>query len=199
MCPEGSDPVERVDRSEGNGSAPPQPAEAGERADGTDGNERTDDSIPEPVADKPAELTGEISAMPPEEASKVAAEIRAVAELRGIDTDVADLVELQKTGPIPTITKADDEDVLSAEELRDAWPLLDLEERSDGLRVLPREDAEDFFIALNASDQAALLRHFRPGQRRQWMRLLEPDDVADVIQEAPEANRATLLHLLDAP
>ena len=26
--------------------------------------------------------------------------------------------------------------------------------------------------------------HFRPGQRRQWMRLLEPDDVADVIQEA---------------
>src|SRR5215468_8258280 len=116
MCPEGSDPVERVDRSEGNGSAPPQPAEAGERADGTNGNERTDDSIPEPVADKPTELTGEISALLPEEASKVAAEIRAVAELRGIDTDVADLVELQRTGPIPTV-KPDDEDALSAEEL----------------------------------------------------------------------------------
>src|SRR5262249_44505516 len=75
----------------------------------------------------------------------------------------------------------------------------DLDERGDGLRVLPREDAEDFFIALSGKDQAALLVHFRPGQRRQWMRLLEPDDAADVIQEAPEGHRATLLHLLDAP
>ncbi len=213
MCPEGSDPGERVDRAEGNGSASPQPVEPGEhtngaeRKDGTERKnerknehtERTEDSIPEPVADKPAELTGEISALPPEEASKVAAEIRAVAELRGIDTDVADLVELQKTGPIPTVTKLEDEDALSAEELRDAWPLLDLEERSDGLRVLPRDEAEDFFIALSASDQAALLLHFRSGQRRQWMRLLEPDDAADVIQEAGEEHRDKLLALLDAP
>ncbi|HMG56052.1 MAG TPA: magnesium transporter [Kofleriaceae bacterium] len=173
MSPDGRDPVEHVDP--------------------------TEDSVPEPVLDKPTELTGEISMLPPAEASKVAAEIRAVAELRGINTDVAELVELQRTGPIPTVTRVDDDDALSAEELRDAWPLLDLEERSDGLRVLPREDAEDFFIALNASDQAALLLHFRPGQRRQWMRMLEPDDVADVIQEAGEAHRDKLLGLLDAP
>src|SRR5256885_16016731 len=126
MSPDGSDPGSRVDRAE--------------------------DSVPEPLTERPAELTGEISMLPPEEASKVAAEIRAVAELRGVDTDVAELVELQKTGPIPTITRADDEDALSAEDLRDAWPLLDLEERSDGLRVLPRDEAEDFFIALSASD-----------------------------------------------
>jgi magnesium transporter len=204
MCPEGSDPGERVDRAEGNASAPPEPVAPGARTDGTNGPERpdrgrTDDSIPEPVVDKPADLTGEISTMPPEEASKVAAEIRAVAELRGIDTDVADLVELQKTGPIPAVTKLDDEDALSAEELRDAWPLLDLDERSDGLRVLARDEAEDFFIALSASDQAALLLHFRSGQRRQWLRLLEPDDAADVIQEAGEDHRDKLLALLDAP
>jgi magnesium transporter len=204
MCPEGSDPVERVDRAEGNGSPPPQPVEPVEPGDRTapnDGNERTepnDNGVPEPLTDKPTELTGEISTLPPEEASKVAAEIRAVAELRGIDTDVADLVELQRTGPIPTV-KVEDEDALSAEDLRDAWPLLDLEERSDGLRVLPREDAEDFFIALSASDQAALLLHFRSGQRRQWLRLLEPDDAADLIQEAGEGHRAKLLGLLDAP
>jgi magnesium transporter len=65
--------------------------------------------------------------------------------------------------------------------------------------VLLREDAEDFFIALTAGDQAALLLHFRPGQRRQWMRLLEPAAVADVVQEAGEANRTILLDLLDAP
>lgn len=173
MCPEGSDPVERVDRAE--------------------------ESIPEPVSDKPAELTGEISLLPPEEASKVAAEIRAVAEQRGVDTDVAELVELQKTGPLPAVTKVEDDDALSADELRDAWPLLDLEERGDGLRVLPREEAEDFFISLSAGDQAALLLYFRAGQRRQWMRLLEPDDVADVVQQVGEQNRDQLLGLLDAP
>ncbi|MBC7976390.1 MAG: magnesium transporter [Myxococcales bacterium] len=140
--------------------------------------------------------------LPPEEASKVAAEIRAVAEARGEDSDAPELVDLgtlrSKTGPLPLIPAADDNE-LSADELRDAWPLLDLEERSDGLRVLPREDAEDFFIALGATDQAALLLHFRPGQRRQWMRLLEPDDVADVVQEAGEEHKTLLLDLLDAP
>ncbi len=157
------------------------------------------EAVPEDIAEKPSELTGEVSMLPPEEAIKVAAEIRAVAEMRGIDSEFVELAELQKTGPLPVVAKPVDEDALTLDELRDAWPLLDLEERSDGLRVLPREDAEDFFIALNATDQAALLVHFRQGQRRQWMRLLEPDDVADVIQEAGDEQRATLLHLLDAP
>ncbi len=65
--------------------------------------------------------------------------------------------------------------------------------------MLPREDAEEFFISLSPRDQADLLLYFRPGQRRQWMRLLEPDDVADVIQQAGEANRVILLALLDDP
>lgn len=163
--------------------------------------DRPDEAVPEIVVDRPAELTGEIVPLPPEEASKVAAEIRAVAETRSEDSGAAELMELSKTGPVPATTRPEeaDDDTLSADELRDAWPLLDLDERSDGLRVLPREDAEDFFIALTATDQAALLLHFRPGQRRQWMRLLEPDDVADVIQEAGELHRTTLLDLLDAP
>jgi magnesium transporter len=88
---------------------------------------------------------------------------------------------------------------LSADDLRDAWPLLDLGERSDGLRILPREDAEDLFIGLPAADQAKLILHWPGGQRRQWMRLLEPDDVADVIQEAGDDARGPLLALLDEP
>lgn len=162
-----------------------------------------DDSIPEPIADRPVEATGEISALPPEEAQQIAAEIRAIAESRGEDSEVIDLADLPQSGaivqPSAAAAAAEDDDALSPEELRDAWPLLDLEERSDGLRVLPREDAEEFFIALNAADQAALLLHFRAGQRRQWMRLLEPDDVADVVQQVGEHHRATLLALLDVP
>ena len=175
------------------------------------------EGIPEPIGDR-SDATGEITMLPPEEAQKVAAEIRAIAEARGDDSQVIELVELQQSGPrtspsrpsrgptrqLAPITDDDlatpaEDEALSAEELRDAWPLLDLDERGDGLRVLPREDAEDFFISLSAADHAALLLHFRPGQRRQWMRLLEPDDVADVIQHADEEHRSTLLGLLDAP
>ena len=167
-----------------------------------------DSGVPEPIADRPAEATGEISALPPEEASKVAAEIRAIADSRGEDSEVIDLIDLapasmrtaraRRTSLHP-ISSEPGEDELTAEELRDAWPLLDLEERSDGLRVLPREEAEDFWISLSAADQALLLLHFRAGQRRQWMRLLEPDDVADVIQEAGDEHKPLLLALLDVP
>src|ERR1700729_4109353 len=107
-----------------------------------------DDSVPEPVA---VDLhTGEVSMMPPEEASKVMAEIKAVAESRGDDSQVHEMLDIPATGPIPVAVQGRDssahlhvEDQLGSDELRDAWPLLDLEERSDGLRVLPREDAEE--------------------------------------------------------
>ncbi|CAN5767579.1 magnesium transporter [soil metagenome] len=173
-----------------------------------------DDSIPEAIPDRAAEATGEITSLPPEQAQQIAAEIKAIAERRGEDSEVVELVESFEPSrrskrttmlpPMPFVAEqpappepSDEE--LTSEELRDAWPLLDLEERADGLRVLPREDAEDFFIGLTASDQAALLLHFRPGQRRQWMRLLEPDDVADVVQQVAEEQRPQLLALLDAP
>ena len=126
-----------------------------------------------------------------EEAHDVAAQIRSIAEARE-HSDVVELVDLPGEA-------AHDEDELSAEELRDAWPLLDIDERVDGLLVLDRESAEEFFIGLGALDQARLLAHFPPGQRRQWMRLLEPDDAADVIQHASADQRDSLLALLDVP
>lgn len=158
-----------------------------------------DDSVPELIPDRPAEATGEVTMLPPEEAAKVTQEIRAIAEQRGETSDVYSLAELSSIRPTPAAADDDDDDELHIDDLHDAWPLLDLEERSDGLRVLPRDEAEDFFAQLSAADQAALLLHFRPGQRRQWLRMLEPDDVADVIQEAGEDHRAMLLALLDVP
>ena len=105
----------------------------------------SDDGVPEPVETRPDEGgTGEISTMKPEEAREVMAEIKAVAESRGDDSQVHDLLDIPPTGPIPVPSvgkDAVDDDSLGVDELRDAWPLLDLEERGDGLRVLPREDA----------------------------------------------------------
>jgi len=143
--------------------------------------------------------------LPPAEALRVTTEIRAVAESRGESSEGFELVEpvtsgrFRRPASLPAEAgDAGDDEQLTPDELRDAWPLLDLEERVDGLRVLAREDAEEFFVALPAADQAALLLHFRSGQRRQWMRLLEPDDAADVIQQAG-AHRDMLLALLDTP
>src|SRR5437899_2130156 len=103
-----------------------------------------DESVPEPIIPGPGgEATGEVSMLPPEQAQEVIDEIRAVAESRGDDSEVVELVELPPTGPIPVVTegaaKPEDDEALSIDELRDAWPLLDLDERGDGLRVLPRE------------------------------------------------------------
>ena len=82
-------------------------------------------------------------------------------------------------------------------ELYEAWPVLSMEERVEGFEFLPREEADDFFLQLSARDRAQLVLALPPGERRLWIRLLAPDDVADLIQEAPAEERENLLALLD--
>ena len=82
-------------------------------------------------------------------------------------------------------------------ELYEAWPVLSLEERVEGFEYLARDDADDFFLQLNARDRAALLLALPLGERRLWMRLLAPDDAADLIQEVPIEERENMLSLLD--
>jgi NitT/TauT family transport system ATP-binding protein len=82
-------------------------------------------------------------------------------------------------------------------ELYEAWPILSLRERSDGFMLLQQDDAENFFLHLNVRDKAQLILVLPIGERRLWIRLLAPDEALDVIQEAPEQERAGLLSLLD--
>lgn len=93
------------------------------------------------------------------------------------------------------MTQAQDE-LLSAD-LYDAWPFLSHGDRVEGFKLLSRVEAEELFLSLNAMDQVALLLELPQGERRLWMRLLAPDDAADVIQAAPEEERQGLLALLD--
>jgi magnesium transporter len=86
---------------------------------------------------------------------------------------------------------------LSYAELQDAWPLLVPSERLEAFRLLAQADADDFFLSLNARDQVELLFALPEKERRLWMRLLAPDDAADVIQEVPQEARPGLLALLD--
>ncbi|WP_163999173.1 magnesium transporter [Pyxidicoccus caerfyrddinensis] len=83
------------------------------------------------------------------------------------------------------------------DELRDAWPVLSPRDRVEGFRLLPPASADDFFLSLSSQEQAGLLLALLPGERRTWMRVLAPDDAADVIQHLPPEERGTFLGLLD--
>jgi len=91
------------------------------------------------------------------------------------------------------------ESALLADELRDAFPFLDLEERVEGFRLLPPAEAESLFFSLPTREQCELLLALLPAERQLWMRQLAPDDAADVIQGTDEQRRDGLLRLLDEP
>jgi magnesium transporter len=84
-----------------------------------------------------------------------------------------------------------------ANELNEAWNLLSHEDRVEGFRLLDSEDAEEFFLDLDAGAQCELLMGLRPAERRLWLRLLPPDDAADLLQQADDDDRPGLLELID--
>src|SRR5580765_6297401 len=75
---------------------------------------------------------------------------------------------------------------LTAAELAECWPFLDADEHVRALLSLGRREAEDLFLTLPTPDQAALVLGLPADERRAWLRLLPPDDAADLVQQAPE-------------
>jgi magnesium transporter len=88
-------------------------------------------------------------------------------------------------------------DSLHAVELRDAWDVLSVTERLEGLRLLGLAELQDLFSSVPAHDQMEILLAATRWEARAWIRLLPPDDAADVVQEADPGDRPTLLELLD--
>jgi magnesium transporter len=89
------------------------------------------------------------------------------------------------------------DDELTAADLREIWPILSQDERVQGFRVLPREEAENLLFGLTDADLTSLVLALKPSDRRYWIRLLPPDDIADLIQAAPVEEREGLVSLLD--
>ncbi len=85
------------------------------------------------------------------------------------------------------------------EELRSRWPRLTHTERLQQFRELHTAEKADFFLDLSAHDQCDLLQRLPQDQCHVWIRLLAPDDAADLIQEADPTRRDGLLALLDEP
>ncbi len=87
---------------------------------------------------------------------------------------------------------------LAADDVLETWRILTDEDRLEAFLDLPRAEAEDFFLDLQARDQFGLIQTMPAPQRRSWMRLLPPDDAVDVIQQSEDAGeRLDLLALLD--
>jgi magnesium transporter len=84
-----------------------------------------------------------------------------------------------------------------ADELLDRWSRLRRGERVAAFKALPQEQMDEFFLALPAKSQAKLLLALPSGERRLFLRLLAPDDAADLIQEAPRSVQEELLALMD--
>src|SRR5271157_2972990 len=85
----------------------------------------------------------------------------------------------------------------AADELLDEWPRLRKSQRVAKFEALPREYMDNFFLDLDAKSQAELVLALPEGERRLYIRLLAPDDAADLIQEAPSKQREYLLGLMD--
>jgi len=85
----------------------------------------------------------------------------------------------------------------TADELLDLWPSLRRGERVQRFESLHHDLMDNFFLGLDAKSQSQLLLAIPEGQRRTYMRLVAPDDAADLIQESPTRRRPYLLDLLD--
>ena len=85
----------------------------------------------------------------------------------------------------------------AADDVLDLWPSLGRSQRLAHFEALPREQMDNFFLALDARAQSGLLLSLPEGERRLYMRLVAPDDAADLIQESPKSHRQYLLDLLD--
>jgi magnesium transporter len=88
-------------------------------------------------------------------------------------------------------------EALTLDDLADVWHVLSPEDRVAGFRLLPRAEAEEFFLSHPARDQAELLLGVPVEEQRSWARLLAPDDAADLVQALPVEERERVLGLLD--
>lgn len=78
-----------------------------------------------------------------------------------------------------------------------AWSALSMSERRKAFDDLDRVDAVELFLSLNTHDQAELISEATPQEKRSWVRLLAPDDIADLIQEIGLESRDEILDLVD--
>ncbi len=85
------------------------------------------------------------------------------------------------------------EAALTVEELHEAWVVLSVAERIDGLRCLEPDMARPFFAGLTAVERATLLLDMPTEERAQWLEGLEAPEILELLEVVGEADRGLLL------
>ena len=88
-------------------------------------------------------------------------------------------------------------DDFSLENLLDNWQSLTHNQREQVFTMLGRIDQEELFINLSSDYQAEIFELIPHAERRSWIRLLAPDDIADLIQNLFDETQAEALRYLD--
>lgn len=88
-------------------------------------------------------------------------------------------------------------DDFSLENLLDNWQSLTHNQREQVFMMLGRLDQEELFINLSSDYQAEIFELIPHAERRSWIRLLAPDDIADLIQNLFDETQAEALRYLD--
>ncbi len=88
-------------------------------------------------------------------------------------------------------------DDYSLENLLDNWQSLTHNQREQVFMILGRLDQEELFINLSSDYQAEIFELIPHAERRSWIRLLAPDDIADLIQNLFDETQAEALRYLD--
>jgi magnesium transporter len=81
--------------------------------------------------------------------------------------------------------------------IREIWSGLDRLQRLQLFSTLDSVDAEELFLDLAAPEQLELLEGMPLLNRRGWLRLLAPDDTADLVQCVNRADQTDYLSLLE--
>lgn len=86
---------------------------------------------------------------------------------------------------------------LSLAQLHDQWQEVPYEKRVEYFKKLDIPHAQELFLKLDAEKRASIIRGLNKAEQRVWMRILDPDDAADVIQKVPANERHALIDLFD--
>ncbi len=90
-----------------------------------------------------------------------------------------------------------DQEASQLSAMQDSWSQLNLDSKKEKFGQLSRTDAEEFFLNLSPAEQLELIQEGTHLEIRSWLRLLAPDDAADLIQEVENDKRDDYLSLLD--
>lgn len=82
-------------------------------------------------------------------------------------------------------------------DMQESWSQLTLDQKKEKFGALDRTNAEEVFLNLSPAEQLELLHEKTNLEIRSWLRLLAPDDAADLIQEVEADKREEFLSLLD--